>query len=492
MEEEMHALHESETFTLTELPEGRKAVGGRWVYTIKEDSQGSKIHKARYVAKGFSQIKGIDYNETFAPTPNVASIRMLMQVAAQYDLILHQCDYKSAYLNAPIDEEIYMEQPEGFEVKGENGERLVCKLHKSLYGLKQSGRNWNNLLHSILVENGFIQSQSDNCVYTKFTENETIILLKWVDDVTIAANNENVMCKTKKILQNRFKMKDLGEISHFLGIEFEQGPGYVKMNQKRYIQKVLERFNMTDCKPRATPSEQKMDWSCDSNPADERKYREAVGSLIYLMMCTRPDICWIITKLSQHLSNPLECHWLAVKHVFRYLKGTIDHELVYRKSGEDLSVIGYSDADWASNPDDRRSISGYCFSLTPKGPLISWKSRKQTSVALSSCEAEYMALASAVQESLYLIQIMKDIDKRYQSNPALIFEDNQGTIALANNPVSRQKSKHIDIKYHFIRSELKNGKFVMKYCPTHDMLADIMTKPSTKFQLQKFRSLIFG
>ena len=195
------------------------------------------------------------------------------------------------------------------------------------------------------------------------------------------------------------------------------------------FKKILERFNMSDCKPRATPTEQKFDWSNsdDSDPVDEKKYREAVGSLIYLMMCTRPDISWIVTKLSQHLSNPRECHWVAVKHVLRYLKGTIEYELVYKKSTDNLALIGYSDADWASSPDDRRSTSGYCFSLTQKGPLVSWKSRKQPSVALSSCEAEYMALASAVQESLYLDQLMKDIDRKYQSNPALIFEDNQGT-----------------------------------------------------------------
>lgn len=492
MDEEINCLKENETFTLTELPEGRNAVGGRWVYTMKEDSNGSKSYKARYVAKGYSQIKGVDYNETFAPTANITSIRVLMQLAAQYGLILHQMDVKTAYLNAPIDSEIYMEQPEGFETKGANGNKLIYKLNKSLYGLKQSGRNWNNLLHTYLVENNFVQSQSDHCVYTKSTEDETIIIVVWVDDLVIATNTEDAMCKTKNVLKDRFRMKDLGKLTFFLGIHFEQGDGYVKMNQKRYIQKILERFDMADCKPRTTPSEQKIDCSSDGDPINETKYREAVGSLIYVMMCTRPDICWIITKLSQYLSKPMTCHWVAVKHVFRYLKGTMDHELVYRKNNDSLSLTGYCDADWASSPDDRRSTSGYCFSLTASGPLVSWKSRKQPSVALSSCEAEYMALATAVQEGLYLGQLLTDIDRDYQSAPALIFEDNQGTIALANNPVNRQRSKHIDIKFHFIRSELKNGKFVLKYCPTSDMLADIMTKPATRFQLQKFQSLIFG
>jgi hypothetical protein len=193
--------------------------------------------------------------------------------------------------------------------------------------------------------------------------------------------------------------------------------------------------------------------------------------------------------LSQYLSKPLETHWVAVKHVLRYLKGTLDYELCYRKC-ESLKLIGYSDADWASSTDDRRSVTGYCFSLSEAGPLISWKSRKQPTVALSSCEAEYIALAATVQESLYLIQLLDELEKC--NSPVLIFEDNQGTIALAKNPVHHQRSKHIDVRYHFIRSELKNGKIVIEYCPTDSMVADIMTKAATKFKLQKFKYFLFG
>ncbi|RUS70255.1 hypothetical protein EGW08_021985 [Elysia chlorotica] len=225
MREEMDSLNENETFTLTDLPEGRTAVGGRWVYTVKEDQNGSKSYKARYVAKGYSQIKGVDYNETFAPTANITSIRMLMQLAAQHDLILHQMDVKTAYLNAPIDYEIFMEQPDGFKVEAKNGKKLVYRLNKSLYGLKQSGRYWNNLLHSFLIENDFQQSQSDHCVYTKSTEDETIIILVWVDDLIIAANSVDVLSRTKQMLKDRFKMKDLGKLAYFLGIDFNQGNG---------------------------------------------------------------------------------------------------------------------------------------------------------------------------------------------------------------------------------------------------------------------------
>jgi hypothetical protein len=491
MKDEMSSLEENGTFTLTSLPEGKETVGGRWVFAVKEGSDGSQSYKARFVAKGYSQTKGTDYHETFAPTANMSSIRTVAQIAAQNDLILHQMDVKTAYLNADIDCEIYMEQPEGFEQKGGNDETFVWKLNKSLYGLKQSGRNWNKMLDKHFSDNGFVQSPSDHCVYTKTKNDDMTVVLVWVDDIIIGAKTDEKIKETKLMLQSKFKMKDLGRLSYFLGIEFQQGPDFVKMNQRKYIQKILEKFEMTECKPRTTPSEQKWDDE-RKEPVDPRKYRELVGSLIYLMICTRPDICWVVTKLSQHLSAPVESHWIAAKHVLRYLKGTIDHELCYRKNESGLILSGYSDADWAASEDDRRSTSGYCFSLNPKGPFISWKSRKQPTVALSSCEAEYIALAGAVQESLYLDQLLNNIGCTVQEGPTVIFEDNQGAIALAGNPVNRQRSKHIDIKYHFIRSEVNNGRVTLRYCPTANMVADIFTKPASKMKLGSFQSLIFG
>jgi len=492
MKEEINSLEENDTFTLTTLPEGKHAVGGRWVYAIKNNADETETYKARYVAKGYSQVMGVDYKETFSPTANITSVRALMQMAAQYDLELHQMDVKTAYLHAPIDCEMYMEQPEGFEVKSDVGEKLVCKLNKSLYGLKQSGRNWNKILHDYLCENDFVQNSADHCVYSRQTEKERVIVVIWVDDLIIAASNNDSLNCVKKMLTARFKMKDLGKLNYFLGIDFHQNEGYVKMSQKRYILKVLERFNMSDCKPRSTPCEQKLDHNSDDDPVDPKRYREAVGSLIYLMTCTRPDLSWTVSKLSQYLSNPNEQHWSTVKHVMRYLKGTIDSELCYKKSEENLKLVAYSDADWASDLNDRRSTTGYCFSLTQNGPLISWKSKKQSTVALSTCEAEYMALAATTQESMYLVQLLNGMDSGCLFEPVQIFEDNQGAIALSKNPVCRQRCKHVDIKYHFIRSALSDGKVTIEYCPTEEMVADVMTKPATKFKLEKFKSLMFG
>lgn len=330
MDEEMKSLRDNTTFTLTNLPEGKKAVGGRWVYAIKTNADGSDKYKARYVAKGYSQELGVDYGETFSPTANLTSVRVLMQKAAQENLILHQMDVKTAYLHAPIDHEIYMEQPEGYDVKSQTNEKMVCKLEKSLYGLKQSGRNWNKMLHNYLCENIFVQNPADHCVYKRETEQGKVIILIWFDDLVIAASDERALKTVKEMLTGKFHMKDLGELKNFLGITFDQCEGGVTMSQQSYVGKLLERFDMQDCKPRSTPCEPKLNYT-DGNVKliDPRKYREVVGSLIYLTSCTRPDLSY--SKLSQYFSEPTEEQWITVKHVLKYLKGTNDNMLCYRK-----------------------------------------------------------------------------------------------------------------------------------------------------------------
>lgn len=493
MDKEMQSLEENKTFTLTQLPPGKQPVGGKWVYALKRDIDGSEKYKARFVAKGYSQKQGTDYDETFSPTADMTSVRVVVQKAAQENLILHQMDVETAYLHAPIDHEIYIEQPEGYEQKSETDAKLVCKLEKSLYGLKQSGRNWNAVLHVCLTENGFIQNPADNCVYTKEKQDEKVILIVWVDDLIIAANSESVLESVKRMLTERFKMKDMGRLKHFLGIDFEQVEGLVKMSQERYVRKILDRFDMQNCKSRETPCEPKLDYAENAEKMKEpRKFREAVGSLIYLSTCTRPDLSFVVSKLSQHFAEPTEQHWNTVKHVFRYLKGTADQELCFRRNDtERLGLRVYTDADWASDAKDRRSTSGYCVSLSEGSSLISWKTRKQPTVALSTCEAEYMSLASAMQECIYLEQLLKSMDT-YQYAQTKVYEDNQGTIALARNPICRQRCKHIDIKYHFIREIVNGGKVILEYCPTEKMVADIMTKPATKQKLKMFARDMYG
>ncbi len=489
MDEEIQSLNENKTFTPTTLPIGKKTVGGRWVYSIKTDIDGKDKYKARFVAKGYNQRMGVDYGETFSPTADLTSVRVVLQKAAQENLLLHQMDVKTAYLHAPIDYEIYINPPEGYQEK----EGIVYKLEKSLYGLKQSGRNWNRVLHDCLTEDGFKQNPADHCVYAKESKEGKVITIIWVDDLIIAASDKERLKNVKEMLAEKFKMKDLGKLKHFLGIDFSQSDGCVKMSQEKYTNKILQRFNMQDCRARETPCEQKLEYTEDAvKMEDVRMYREAVGSLIYLTVCTRPDLSFVVSRLSQFFAGPTEEQWVTVKHVLRYLKGTAEKGLSFRRNdSEKLGIQAYSDADWAADTSDRRSTTGYCVSLCQNSSLISWKTRKQPTVALSTCEAEYMALASTIQECLYLEQLLGGIDN-FKYTQTIVHEDNQGTIALAKNPVNRRRCKHIDIKYHFIRSTVNEGRVTLMYCSTDNMIADVMTKPVNKLKLKKFAGTLFG
>ena len=405
-------------------------------------------------------------------------------MVVQYDLIVHQMDVKTAYLYTPIDYEIFVEQPEGFKTN-----KLVYRLNKSLYGLKQSGRNWNKMLHECLIRNDFIQNPADHCVYMK--QNERLLIVSWVDDLIIAADKVISLSNVKKMLMSEFKMKNLGKLNHFIGIDFYITQGCVKMNQNNYVGRVLERFNTSNCKPRATSSKLNMDLSNNSDPVDSRKYREIIGSLIYLMTCTRPDLSYAVGKLSQYLLELRQQHWVAAKHILKYLRGTSHYELRYQKS-EELGILAYSDADWASDQSDRRSTTGFCFYLYKESSPISWKSKKQPTVALSTYESEYMALAKTTQENLCLIQLLNGMDPQQRYEPAKILGDNQGAITLSKDPVNKQRCKHIDIKYHLIRDAQRKKKIEIIYCPTTDMIADIMTKPMIKLKLKRFKRLLFG
>ena len=282
-------------------------------------------------------------------------------------------------------------------------------------------------------------------------------------------------------------MKDLKELSNFLGFQFDcSNKDHISMCQTKYIEKLLKKFQMIDCKPKSTPCDLSVITLLGDSSEyleDSKYFREIVGCLIYVMTCTRPDLCYIVTKLSEKLANPTKAHLSIAKHVLRYLKYTIDQKLTFEKSSE-LKLSGYTDSDWASS-DDRLSIAGYCYKLSNTGPLISWKSKKQKVVALSSCEAEYMALTFAIQEAKFLRQLLCDMTGN-ELDCVSLFADNQGAIALANNPVHHQRSKHIDIRYHFIRSEIQTGIINLQYISSENNVADVFTKPASKLKLSKF------
>lgn len=395
-------------------------------------------------------------------------------------------DVKAAYLHAPIDTDVYVQMPQGYE-KYRDGKQLTCHLQKSLYGLKQSARNWNSTLTSYIKDMGFSQSSLDACLFTKTSQHgEEMIILVWVDDLLIASTPRGLN-EIKEAMKNKFNMEDIGPVNYFLGIKFERTADTFSMNQSAYIGKILDRFGMSDCYPVSTPAVEGISLVPNKREADnELDYRGLIGSLIYLVLATRPDIAWVVGKLSQFLNNPSSEHVTAAKRVLRYLKATKDQKLIYTKQDE-VNLVGYSDSDWAQSIDDRKSTSGYVFKLS--GP-ISWRAKKQPTVALSSCEAEYMALTETFKEEIYLTNLLMAFNTTIDHT--LIFCDNQGTISLAHNPVQHQRSKHIDIRHHFIREHLQSHNCHLKYVRSGDNPADALTKSLGRVKFNELCDLLFN
>lgn len=473
MGREMQSLKDNEVWELTSLPPGKGAIGCKWVYKVKTNSDGSlERYKARLVARGFDQRYGLDYDETFCPVVRLESLRTLIALSTQQGLELHHVDVHTAFLNGTLQEEVYMKQPIGYEKEGK--EHLVCRLKKSIYGLKQSSRCWNTALDSHLKRMGFSQSKSDPCIYVSGGE-DTFCIGVYVDDMILAGKDKNKMKCVKEELSSKFDIKDLGKLRYFLGMSIVQNrEGKVTwMGQPTYIQKLLTKIGMNDSKPVKTPVDpghRLVKANEDEEALDQPLYQSVVGSLMYLATCTRPDIAYAVGMLARFSSKPNQSHWTAAKRVLRYLRGTVNFGILYR--GES-GVLGYSDADWAGDADDRKSTSGYMF-LIAGGP-VSWKSRKQSTVALSTAEAEYVALSTAVQECMWMQRLLSELGNP-PDGPTTILEDNQSSIAMAKNPQFHGRAKHIDIKHHFIRDQVSIGSIELQYCPTNEMLADVLTK----------------
>lgn len=472
MKEEMDALYKNQTWELVDLPENKKKIGCKWVYKIKYNSEG-KIdkYKARLVAKGYTQQSGIDYDETFSPVAKMNTIRVIIALATQNRWKLHQMDVKNAFLNGTLDEDIYMSQPEGFVDK--KFPNKVCYLKKSLYGLKQAGRQWNLTLDRFFAQGNFTRSLADTTVYIKREGENIVLCVVYVDDLIISGNTEKGIEALKENLRCRFEMKDLGLLHFCLGIEIIRYPNSTFITQKKYVLDILARFNMTNSKISKTPMEQNLRFpkSEEDTPVDAQMFQRMVGSLIYLTI-TRPDICYVVNIISQHMHNPRECHLTAAKRILCYLNGTANLGIQYDVC-TDLSLYGYTDADWAGDSESRKSTSGYCFHIG--SGAISWSCKKQPTVALSSTEAEYRGLTNAACESTWLQHFFSDFGFRFPC--ATIYCDNQSAIKLSKNPVFHARTKHIEVHYHFVREKINEGNIKVEYCNTDMQVADVMTKP---------------
>lgn len=380
MTSEYESLLKNNTWELTELPPGCKAIRNKWVFRVKRDAFGNITrYKARFVAKGCSQRAGIDYKETFSPVVRYSSIRFLMALAVKYELNIEQMDAVTAFLQGDVEETIYMSQPEIFD---DNTGR-VCKLKRSIYGLKQASRQWNLKLSQVLISCGYKQCATDSCIYIRREKQSIVIVAVYVDDLLILWNNSAWKTDLKNELTSKFCMKDLGKVSNILGIRIEHNKqlGTISMDQQKYTKDILNRFNMSDCNPVKTPVEKDQHLSIENTPKTSTEIDEMKNvpyrSILHLSQCTRPDISFAVGVVSRFNHNPGKTHWNAVKRIFRHLKGTIDYKITFSKD-KSPELSAFCDSDWGSNVDDRKSISGYLFMWY--GCVISWASKKQPTV----------------------------------------------------------------------------------------------------------------
>lgn len=488
MKEELNSMHTNNTWDLVNLPHDRKAIKNKWVFARKTNQLGHVTkYKARLVAKGFSQREGIDYTQTFSPVARYQSLRYLLCLVANLDLNLTQMDAVSAFLNGPLSEEVYMEQPPHFN---DNSNR-VCKLKRSIYGLKQSGRNWNILLNATLIDFGLKRLTCDQCIYVSRNNNKIMIIMIWVDDVLIACNDDDDEKKLRAALENRFKMKYLGEASVILGINItrDRKKRTVSIDQSKYIVQLLEKFGMAESHPVNTPMDVNTRYSKNMIDEEEKPrlnfpYREAIGSLLFAAQVTRPDINFPVILLSRYAEEPKWAHWMATKRIMRYLRGSINKKLTYGEKTHE--ILGYCDSDYAGDIDDRKSTSGYVF--IKNGAAISWQTKKQAVVAQSTAEAEYTSLALAVKEALWFGMFEHEIFGT-DIKAVQLFCDNKGAVDLAYNNNVSDKTKHIDIKLKFVHDELEKKKIALSHVSTNDMLADVLTKSLTK---EKHQNCIIG
>ncbi|KAL5764004.1 hypothetical protein ACOSQ2_016598 [Xanthoceras sorbifolium] len=486
MRDEMDSLMSNQTWELAELPPGKKALHNKWVFRIKEEHNGNKRYKARMVVKGFQQKEGIDYNEIFSPVVKLTTIRLVLKIVAAENLHLEQLDVKTAFLHGDLEEEIYMRQPEGFKEAGK--ENLVCRLKKSLYGLKQAPRQWYKKFDSFMSNSGFTRCQADHCCYIKRFDNSFIILLLYVDDMLVAGSNMQEIMNLKRELSKQFAMKDLGTAKQILGMRIKRDTksGTLLLSQAEYIKKVLSRFNMQDAKPVSTPLGVHFRLSKEQSPKTEEErthmakvpYASAIGSLMYAMVCTRPDIAQAVGAVSRYMNNPGKIHWEAVKWILRYLRGTTNKTLGFK--GGDTTLTGYVDADLAGNVDIRKSTTGYVYTLG--GTAVSWVSQLQKIVALSTTEAEYVAVTEASKEMVWLQSFLEELGKKQEDN--VLYCDSQSAIHLAKNPSFHSRTKHIQLRYHFIRSLLEDGILKLEKISGAQNPADMLTKTVTTDKLK--------
>jgi hypothetical protein len=503
---EMNAMHRKKVWKFGPRIPNRKILRPKWIYTYKFDDETNTVarFKARLAVMGNTQVKDIDYDQTFSPVVRIVTLRIMMVIALWLSYVIEQADVDTAYLNADLDRVNIMHTPEGYHEFTVSGRPQFLHILKSLYGLHQSGREWNKLITKTLIDGGFVQAKTDPCLFLKTKNDDKSYVLVYVDDLIIMAISEGEVLEIKEYLKTQFSITELGEAKHFLGIKIERVDNGIYVGQPGYASEILGDLDMMNCKPKPTPMA--VGWEHDPHSPNltlekKKAYHSLVMKLSYLSHQTRPDLCFAVNTLSQYQTDSREHDWKALIHVMRYLRGTIETGLFYSKTcnpiatlhtNDDLSddkwfsPLAFADASHAQEV-GRKSRSGHVIMMA--GAAVSWFSKKQPVVSISSTEAEYYALSEAVKEVLWVRQVFNEIGIPL-NDPTIVHQDNRSTIAIAMNPIQHQRVKHMDVRVHFLRDHLNKDDVKLVWCPTGDMVADIFTKALPGSTHAKFSQLL--
>lgn len=479
IDNELESLEKNQTWEIVPKPEKTKLIDTKWVFKVKEDPHETR-YKAKLVLRGFQQRHGTDYIETYSPVARMATIRAILAISVKKKHTIRHLDVTTAFLYGNLDEDVYLRTPEGLEIP----DKMTLKLLRSLYGLKQSPKCWNNRFHNFITSISFVRSKADYCLYTLKDGDKEVIIVLYVDDVLLSSNDAKSVKLVVHQLSEEFKMKDLGAPERFMGINIGcHSEGSIELDQTHYITKILEKFGMLDCKPVATPIDPNLQLSRGSGEPTKEPYRELMGSLMYLAIGTRPDISFVVNYMSRFQEGANEEHYKQLKRILRYLQGTKELKLKYIPKDDSKPLEAWVDSDFAANLDDRKSTSGFVIEIY-NCPVL-WVSRKQSIVTLSSAEAEFEVCAV-----VYFRKILKDLNIDL-SEPTTVYEDNQGAIAMSKNPETR-RTKHMDVRFNYICECVETGKVKLEYVQTNKQKADILTKGLSKDKMEILRTAIMA
>lgn len=497
IQDEYNSIMENKTWTVVPLPEGRKPIKCKWVLDYKPGHKGvDPRYKARLVACGYDQLYGVDYLATYSPVVKHYSIRVVLGIAAAFDLEMTQLDIKTAFLYGELDELIYMKQPEGYILSGREEE--VCKLEKPLYGLKQASNCWNSKFNKFLIKFGFTRSRSDPCVYYRILpDGEYTILIIYVDDGLACSNRPNILAAILDYLREHFQVRSIPP-NRFVGLDIsrDRSNRTLFINQPDFIHRILKKYNMENCNPVSVPSDPNNRVTAMMSPkTDEERHemeatpvREAIGSLMYLMAMTRADIAFAVNQIAAFVSNPGKGHWEAVKRVLAYLAGTARHGICFggEKINAKTPLIGFSDADFASDLVKRKSTTGILFLF--HGGAVSWGSKRQRATALSTTDAEFYAASEGSRDAVWFKSLLGELGIDVGTIP--MYCDSNCARSIIEDPENHKRVKHIDVKYFFVRDQQELGTIKMMKISTDDQIADIFTKPLPNKRFKLLRDMM--